>query len=174
MSSCNGTAAGPEYQVVPENSNHARQPSVSTQAEYDVVPDKSDHPPPLPGPRLVTTNPVYETKGNTFSHPATLTHRQDPPCTKDRESELDYKEGTVWRPCMLICLSVLVAVGLVLAVAAVSLVLVMWFGVHVPGCPEVVPTMEPVTGNNSNCSCQSENVMCLYIILVSEVSISLV
>ena len=155
LSSCNGAGAqiGPEaeYQTVPEN--HVREPSVSTQAEYDVVPDKSDRPPPpLPGPRQVTTNPVYETKGNTFSHPATLKHRQDPPYSKDAaDSEPDYKEGDTWKRCTLISLSILVVVGLLMAVASVCLVLVMWFGAHVPGCPEVA---ESTTENNCTCPCK--------------------
>ena len=152
----------PEYQMVSEKSNHIRHPSVSTdttkQAEYDVVPDNSvHHPPPLPGPRRNTTNPVYETRGNTFSHPATLNSRQ-PRYAGETEIEPDFKEeGNPRRRCLLVCLSILVAVGLILSLAAVALVLLMWFGVYVPGCP-----MTETVVQSNNCSCPSECV-CVYI-----------
>ena len=152
----------PEYQTLSEKGNHMRHPSVSTdttkQAEYDVVPDTSaHHPPPLPGPRRVTTNPVYETRGSTFSHPVTLDHRQQPRYTGETEMEPDYKEGNPRRRCLLVCLSILVAVGLILSLAAVALVLLMWFGAYVPGCPP----MAAETVVEANCSCPSEHCVCM-------------
>lgn len=156
----------PEYQVVPEQAeNHVRQLSVSTDTtrppEYDLV-QNGPIPPPLPGPRRVTSNPVYETRGSTFSHPATLDHHQHSRYTGETEMEPDYKEGNPKKRCLLVFLSILVAVGLLMALAAVTLVLLMWFGVHVPRCSV---SSQTVTGNN--CSCPSEDLLVYLSLLAS-------
>ena len=142
----------PEYSHIP-NQNAGRHQSLSSEPtkapEYDTVPTNSA--PPLPNPRRTVANPVYETRGNTFTHPTTLDHHQQPRFMGETEIEPDYKERNPMKCFLLTCLAILVAAGLALAITAVALVLLMWFGVHVPGCP-ASPTSSTAV-REQNCSC---------------------
>lgn len=142
----------PEYSAIPAQPI-PRAVSVNSEStkqtpEYDMVHHTPG--PPLPN-RRTTVNTVYETTGNNISHPTTtMDYNQQQMYSGEVEAEPDYKEHGSGRCWLLVILSVLVALGLLLAIISVTLVMLMWFGLHTPNCP----TQEPVS---SNCSCPGMN-----------------
>ena len=135
---------------------------------YDIVSGEKPAPPPLPGTRQTTSNTLYASRGDTIQHPnaATTLDVQAPPYSPDGlEADAEYVSSKCLR---ITCLSILVVVSLFLAIVAVVLVMLLWFGVYVPNaatvtvCPNTV-SVQPVVGTVSlvpspteTCSCQSE------------------
>lgn len=123
----------PEYQPVPrETSGHINElqseASESTkQPEYDVV--RSIAPPPLPQPRQNRSNPFYEPSGDRLRHPNTLSHKQEPITANVIEPEADYSSIIPRKCSVLLMLSVLVAVGLMIALIATLCVILVMFGI---------------------------------------------
>ena len=155
----------PTYHGISDQSN-SLDPTVNERM-YDFVPGGQDtkkgeeleKPAPPPG-RRTTTNVIYEPSSGTL-HPQTMSRSGY--SNGEVEPEMDYEEAT--SSCLRICLlSILVVVSLFLAIVAVVLVLLLWFGVTNPQeCPTttapVVMTSSVGSGTaasstGSSCSCE--------------------
>ena len=113
---------------------------------YDVVPgEKSSH---LPDPRQTTPNTLYASRGETLSHPTATLEMQSYSADNTAEVDVDYVSSKCLR---VLCLSILVVVSLFLAIVAVVLVMLLWFGVYTPDytCPTTSsPTTQPQLGSS--------------------------
>ena len=150
----------PTYQGINDQSNSI-DPSVNERM-YDFVPGNQEkgpleNPAPHPPPgRRTTTNTIYESSCGTL-HPQTLPIGYS---NGEVEPEVEYEEESS-AGCVRTCvLSLLVVVSLFLAVVAVVLVLLLWFGVIDPSqCPAEASTVatEAVTGTDTpGCNCESK------------------
>ena len=121
----------------------------SNERMYDCVPgnpqEKINSPPPLPDTRRVTPNALYASRGDTL-HPQTM---EKPTFTNEVEPEIEYNDGNS-SSCFRVCLlAFLVIVSLFLAIVAVILVMILWFGVYTPeaNCSsEMTASTDPVIG----------------------------
>ncbi len=150
----------PTYQGISERSD-SLDPTVNERM-YDFVPggtqEKELEKAPLPPPgRRTTTNTIYEPSAGTLGHPQTLSRGYS---NGEGEHEAEYDEEESSSHCVRTCLlSLFVIVSLFLAVIAVVLVLLLWFGVIDPTvCPTAAPlvvTSESSATDSPACSCES-------------------
>ena len=142
---------------------------------YDSVPGEKQRPPPLPEARKTTSNTMYATRGDTLHPTSTMLEMNPPDYSSDGlEAEIDYMSSKCLR---VTCLSILVMISLFLAIVAVVLVLLLWFGVYGPttaACSSSGPTnsnqavtggtyttslVTPTPSSPSQCVCPSELMM---------------
>lgn len=139
------------YDIVPGGQNaHVKQETISEK--------------PAPPPdRRVTTNTIYEPSSGTV-HPQTLPTGYT--LNGDTDVETEFVDDSSSSCLRTVCLSLMVGVSLFLAVIAVALVLLLWFGVidtSTPDCPTSSETItmttsppvvtEPLEGS---CSCSGK------------------
>ena len=150
----------PTYHMIDDASTKSRRQHndngpvdpTSNERMYDSVPgnpqEKVNSPPPLPDTRRVTPNALYASRGDTL-HPQTM---EKPTFTNEVEPEIEYNDGNS-SSCLRVCLlSFLVVVSLFLAIVAVILVMILWFGVYTPeaNCPnEMTASTDPVIGTTN-------------------------
>lgn len=118
----------------------------SSDRMYDVVPgDKHGAPPPpLPEARKTTPNTMYATRGETLHPNTTLEKNMTAAYSQDGiEADIDHMSSKCLR---VTCLSILVVASLFLAIVAVVLVLLLWFGVYVP---QATTAATSCSGSNS-------------------------
>lgn len=137
---------------------------------YDIV--QGEKPPRLPDARQTTPNTLYISRGETLSHPTTTLEMQSPSADNAAEVDVDYVSSKCLR---VLCLSILVVVSLFLAIVAVVLVMLLWFGVYTPDytCPTVSsPTTQPQTGSSqptespTTCVCPGESLLLFFHLFV--------
>ena len=140
---------------------------------YDVVP--GEKPPRLPDARQTTPNTLYASRGETLSHPTATLEMQPYSTDNAAEVDVDYVSSKCLR---VLCLSILVVVSLFLAIVAVVLVMLLWFGVYTPDytCPTISsPTTQPQTGSTQpsespsespiTCTCPGESLYTCFVYL---------
>ncbi|XP_003382989.1 PREDICTED: uncharacterized protein LOC100632103 isoform X2 [Amphimedon queenslandica] len=109
---------------------HSLDPTSVGTPVYDSVPGEKQRPPPLPEARKTTSNTMYATRGDTLHPTSTMLEMNPPEYSSDGlEAEIDYMSSKCLR---VTCLSILVMISLFLAIVAVVLVLLLWFGVYGP------------------------------------------
>ena len=139
---------------------------------YDIV--SGEKPPRLPDARQTTPNMLYASRGETLSHPTTTLEMQPYSADTAAEVDVDYVSSKCLR---VLCLSILVVVSLFLAIVAVVLVMLLWFGVYTPDytCPTVSsPTTQPQPQTGSTqpsespitCTCPGESLYTCFCMLV--------
>jgi hypothetical protein len=155
-------------QLVPsENPSYSsyNQPDMldhtSSDRMYDIVPGEKESRPPLPEPRKTTSNSLYATRGDTIHHPHAASTLDSHVISYSPEG-LEADEDSNSSKCLRItCLSILVAISLFLAIVAVILVMLLWFGVYIPpqgstgpsNCPSVDLQSGIVSATSSPVSC---------------------